>query len=241
MSTVTYWPDIKPINKQPINQPYPAELQAEISKICSGWFDLEHDIVEDDRRPMEVRPEWHDNEVEPVAAPVEQPAQATASKKRKVDSLQTDLAARPAKAAPKCKVDRPASACVGARNVVLAAAPTCEAAPYSAFALRPPASQDSLDSAAIPDARSDAVELTQFTCFKHEGVESWVAQLTHEGVLVTSFLLQNLCMVVERDVEVAAEMVWRVLRELRSGSVIKRSNYFKHSLNESRKQLGLWV
>ncbi len=73
----------------------------------------------------------------------------------------------------------------------------------------------------------------------HERVESWVAQLTREGVLVTSFLLQNLCKVVERDVEVAAEMVWRVLRELRSGSVIKRSSYFKHSHNQSQKQLGL--
>lgn len=240
MSTVTCWPNLKPINKQPVNQPYPAELQAEISKICDGWFDLEHDIVEDWPIEVQAPEEWHYSEVEPEAAPAKQAAQATASKKRKVDSLQTDLAAPPPKAAPKRKVDRPA-----ATARVLAAAPTCEAAPsalppvYSAFALRPPAPPDLLDSAEIPDARirnSAAVET-----FKHEGVDSWVAQLTHEGVLVTTRLLQNLRMVVERDVDVAAEMVWRVLCELRSGSVIKRSNYFKHSLNESRKQLGLWV
>lgn len=240
MSTVTCWPNLKPINKQPVNQPYPAELQAEISKICDGWFDLEHDIVEDWPIEVQAPEEWHYSEVEPEAAPAKQAAQATASKKRKVDSLQTDLAAPPPKAAPKHRVDRPA-----ATARVLAAAPTCEAAPsalppvYSAFALRPPAPPDLLDSAEIPDARirnSAAVET-----FKHEGVDSWVAQLTHEGVLVTTRLMQNLHMVVERDVYVAAEMVWRVLCELRSGSVIKRSNYFKHSLNESRKQLGLWV
>ncbi len=127
------------------------------------------------------------------------------------------------KIAPKCKAEPSASSALSASALPLSARPV---PPWRAARAVPP-------DAAVPLEEPMAVQ-TQCVAW-------WVEQLTQQGVEVTPFMAQNLNGVVERDSAAALAMIGRVLAELRSGHVNRPSNYFKHSLTDIRKRLGLWV